>query len=143
MVGTLYQEHVALDPYIIAEKYDRDTKTITRACLGIWDGDQIIAIAKQSCAQRRPARSGRPPSADRRGTGGCTSSRAGRINRNPNRDVAKSYPRSAIFIPPGRIGIVAVEAGASIDDIRRGVAIHVAPHHVRPADNGKRRNPCL
>ena len=48
MVGTLYQEHVALDPYIIAEKYDRDTKTTTRACLGIWDGDQIIDIAKQS-----------------------------------------------------------------------------------------------
>lgn len=47
-VGTLYQEHVALDPYLIAEKYDRDTKTTTRACLGIWDGDRIIDIAKQS-----------------------------------------------------------------------------------------------
>nr|WP_294525987.1 hypothetical protein [uncultured Rhodopila sp.] len=47
LVGTLYQEHVALDPYIIAEKYDRDTKTTTRVCLGIWDGDQIIDIARQ------------------------------------------------------------------------------------------------
>jgi hypothetical protein len=48
LVGTLYQEDVALDPYIIAEKYDHATKTTTRACLGIWDGDQIIAIATHS-----------------------------------------------------------------------------------------------
>jgi hypothetical protein len=48
LVGTLYQEHVALDPYVIAEKYDYDTKTTTRACLGIWDGDRIIDIATQS-----------------------------------------------------------------------------------------------
>jgi hypothetical protein len=47
-VGTLYQEHVALDPYILAEKYDHDTATMTTACLGIWDGDQIIQIAQQS-----------------------------------------------------------------------------------------------
>nr|WP_294556154.1 hypothetical protein [uncultured Rhodopila sp.] len=48
LVGTLYQEHVALDPYIVAEKFDHDTKTTTRACIAIWDGDQIIGIAKQS-----------------------------------------------------------------------------------------------
>jgi hypothetical protein len=48
VVGTLYQENVVLDPYLIAEKYDSDTKTTTRACLGIWDGDRIIDIAQQS-----------------------------------------------------------------------------------------------
>ena len=48
VVGTLYQEHVALDPYLIAEKYDHDSKTTTRSCLAIWDGDQIISIAKQA-----------------------------------------------------------------------------------------------
>jgi hypothetical protein len=46
-VGTLYQEHVALDPYIIAETYDARTKTTSRACLGIWDGDKVIHVAKQ------------------------------------------------------------------------------------------------
>jgi hypothetical protein len=48
VVGTLYQEHVALDPYLIAVKYDHDTKTTTRACLAIWDGDRVIDIATQS-----------------------------------------------------------------------------------------------
>jgi hypothetical protein len=48
LVGTLYQEHVALDPYLIAEKFDYDTKTATRACLGIWDGDRIIGIARNA-----------------------------------------------------------------------------------------------
>jgi hypothetical protein len=47
-VGTLYQEHVALDPYIIAEAYDAHTKTTSRACLGIWDGEAIIHMARQS-----------------------------------------------------------------------------------------------
>jgi hypothetical protein len=34
-VGTLYQEHVVIDPYIIAETYEPVTKTATRACVGI------------------------------------------------------------------------------------------------------------
>lgn len=45
-VGTLYQEHVVLDPYILAEKFDHDRAAMTTACLGIWDGDQIIQIAQ-------------------------------------------------------------------------------------------------
>jgi hypothetical protein len=45
-VGTLYQEHVTLDPYILAETFDFETMKTTTACLGIWDGDEIIAIAK-------------------------------------------------------------------------------------------------
>jgi hypothetical protein len=47
-LGTLYQEHVALDPYIIAETYDALTRTTSQACLGIWDGDRIVHLAKQS-----------------------------------------------------------------------------------------------
>lgn len=46
-VGTLYQEHVALDPYLIAETYDAETKTTSRVCLGIWDGDEVIHLAQQ------------------------------------------------------------------------------------------------
>ncbi len=47
-VGTLYQEQVVLDPYIVVEKYDHETMTTTAACLGIWDGDRILHIASQS-----------------------------------------------------------------------------------------------
>lgn len=39
-VGVLYQDKVALDPYLLA--YDAYDNIV---CLGIWDGDEIIACA--------------------------------------------------------------------------------------------------
>lgn len=46
VVGTLYQKTIALDPYLLVEKIDPVTGRQTRACLGVWDGDKIIHIAK-------------------------------------------------------------------------------------------------
>ena len=40
ILGELKQEYVVLDPYLLIECDDE------QACLGIWDGEQIIACAK-------------------------------------------------------------------------------------------------
>jgi hypothetical protein len=44
ITGTLVQDTVPLDPYLIVERRSV-TGQCERACLGIWDGDLIIAIA--------------------------------------------------------------------------------------------------
>ena len=46
IVGTLYQRKIELDPYLLVEKTDPLTGQCSRACLGVWDGDEIIHLAK-------------------------------------------------------------------------------------------------
>lgn len=45
VIGTLYQEQHVLDPYLLVERINEVTGKTERACLGIWDGMQIIKIA--------------------------------------------------------------------------------------------------
>ena len=43
--GVLYQESVMLDPYLLVEAYDPHTDLNWTACLAIWDGDEVLALA--------------------------------------------------------------------------------------------------
>lgn len=46
IVGTLFQETIMLDPYLCVEKIDHATGRRETACLGVWDGDNIIHLAE-------------------------------------------------------------------------------------------------
>jgi hypothetical protein len=45
VVGRLRQNDVFLDPYLLAGKVNRFTDEMEWVCVGIWDGDRIIAVA--------------------------------------------------------------------------------------------------
>jgi hypothetical protein len=45
-IGILEQQTTVLDPYVLACHVDPDTGMTTTACLGIWDGADIIEIAQ-------------------------------------------------------------------------------------------------
>jgi ABC-type transport system involved in multi-copper enzyme maturation permease subunit len=46
IVGTLYQEEIVLDPYLLVRHQNCVTGMFSYACLGIWDGKKIIHLAQ-------------------------------------------------------------------------------------------------